>query len=142
MFIDKNLMFHDDQAVTTATEYKGSSIALSTADEMLREGRGEPLEVLIQITATFASGTSVAFALITAPEASLATDETHYTTPAIVTAELVAGKKIRLPLAMVSADTASYFGVMATSVGVHNAGTFSAWVQRAGEDQGSYGAAY
>lgn len=138
MLIDKNLMMHDDTAVTAATEYKGSSIPLHTADEMLREGKGEPLEILIQVTEAFAGGTSVQFDVITAPEASLATDESHVGTPAIVTAELTLGKKIRLPLQMVSADTASYFGVMATSVGVHTAGKFSAWVQRAGEDQNSF----
>jgi len=138
MFIDKNLMFHDDTAVTTATEYKGDSIALTVADEMLREGKGEAMEVIIQITTAFAGGTNCKFDLITAPEAALTTDEAHYGTPVIVTAELTLGKKLRFPLGMVSADTATHFGVMATSVGVHTGGTFSSWLQRAGEDQNSY----
>lgn len=138
MLIDKNLMFHDDTVVTTGapTEYKGDSIPLHTADEMLREGRGEPLEVLIQLPTAWAGGTSAIFSLITAPETTLATDEIHMSTPAILLAELTLGKKIRFPLQMVSADTASYFGVMCAATGTFTTNsTFSAWIQRVGEDQ-------
>ena len=138
MFIDKNLMFHDDTAVTAAGEYKGDSLPVHTADELERESRGEGLEVVIQITTTFASGIDCTFRTITAPEAALTNDAVQNTTPAVPTAQLVAGKKFYLPLSQAVSDTFSYLGLMATSTGVHTAGAFSAWIQRVGEDQRSF----
>lgn len=138
MFIDQQLLMHDDTAVTTAAEYKGDSLTMHTADELDREGKGEGLEIIVQITETFAGGTNAFFALITAPEATLATDATQSNAGLVPTAQLVAGKKFRIPMNMNVADTAGYFGVMCTSTGTHSAGKFSAWVQRVGEDQDSY----
>jgi len=140
MLIDKNNMFHDDTAVTSAAEYKGDSLDVLESDKLDREGRGEPMEVIVQITASFAGGTDCKFETITAPEATLATDQVQYASPTIPTAQLVAGRKIRLPVHLAEDDTFEYFGVMATSTGVHTAGAFSAWLQRVGEDQNSYGA--
>jgi len=140
MFIDKNLMFHDDQAITTATEYKGSSLPLHTVAEMSREGKGEGMEVLIQITETFVDGTSMEIQTVTANDAALTSEiEQMEVVSAPLTATLVAGRKFRFPLQMVLADTdASHFGVQFTSVGTHTAGKVSAWVQRVGEDQDSF----
>ena len=141
MFIDRNLQFFDDEVITTGapTEYKSDSLLLSVVDEMLREGKGEPLEVLWQVTKAFAGGTSVVLHTITAPEASLATDESHYITPAIVNADLFLGAKFRFPLAMVSPDTATHFGVMLVATGTFTGSSaISCWVQRVGEDQNSY----
>lgn len=140
MLIDKNLMFHDDTAITTAAEYKGSSLPLHEVGNMLREGKGEPLEVLVQITEDFAGGTSMEVQTITANDAALTTEIEQMDVVSIpLTATLLAGRKFRFPLAMVLADAdASHFGVQFTSVGTHTTGKVSAWIQRAGEDQNSY----
>ena len=139
MFIDAQTQFHDDTAVTSAGEYKGDSMPLETVATMVRENQGEPLEAIIQVTEDFAEGTNCKFELITADVAALTNDVAQGGTPVVVTAQLVAGAKFRIPLAMSVADVdGAFFGVMATSVGTHTAGTFSAWVQRAGEDQNSY----
>ena len=78
MFIDKNLMFHDDTAITTATEYKGDSLPLHTVGEMARERKGEAMEVLVQITEAFAGGTSLEIETVTANDAALTTEVGQY----------------------------------------------------------------
>ena len=140
MFIDAQMHLHDKTVVTTAAQYKGDSIALETLASLQKEGSGEPMECLIQITTVFAGGTSAVFELITATEASLATDEPQASTGVIVTAQLTLGKKFRLPLNInVDDSSALYFGLMCTGVGTHTGGSaFSAWIQRVGEDQNSY----
>jgi len=136
--IDKNLLFFEDEVITTGapTEYKSDSIALSVADSMSRESAGEGLEIVIQVTKTMAGGTSIVFHMITAPEATLATDASQYASGAVLLADLVEGKKIYIPVRMPIADTASYFGVMAVATGTFSGSSaISAWIQRVGEDQ-------
>ena len=137
MFIDKNLMFHDKTAITTATEYKGSSIALHTLAEMSREGNGEGLEVIVQMTTALATLDSLEIETVTANDAALTTEIGQYTTITVTpAAQCVAGKKWRFPLAMNLADAdATHFGVQITAAGSTGTGAVSAWVQRVGEDQ-------
>jgi len=140
MFIDKNLMFHDKTAITTATEYKGDSLPLSVVGEMLRESRGEALEVIVQITTDFATLTSLEIETITANDAALTTEIGQYGTKTVTPiAQCVAGKKFRFPVDMNLADAdATHFGVQVTAAGSTGTGALSAWIQRVGEDQNSY----
>lgn len=141
MFMDKQLMFHDDTAITTATEYKGSSIALAVVGEMLRESKGEGLEVIVQCTEDVNNLTSLEIETVTANSADLATEIGQYGTQAVTPiAQCVAGKKWRFPLGMNLADgDATHFGVQITSAGTTaTTGKISAWIQRVGEDQDSY----
>jgi hypothetical protein len=141
MLIDKQLMFHDGTLITTAAEYKGSSLALAVVGEMLRESKGEALEVLIQIVATCDIGTSLEFETVTANDAALTTEIGQYKVLAnIPTAQCLAGRKFRLPLHQAFDDgDATHFGVQITAVGTTaTVGAVSAWIQRAGEDQNSF----
>ena len=140
MFMDKQLMFHDDTAITTATEYKGSSMALAVVGEMLRESKGEGLEVIVQCTSNFATLTSLEVETVTANDAALTTEIGQYGTKAVTPiAQCVAGKKWRFPVNMNLADAdATHFGVQITAAGSTGTGSISAWIQRVGEDQDSY----
>jgi hypothetical protein len=139
MFIDKSLMFHDDTAITTATEYKGDSITLLTVGSMLRESRGEGLEVIVQCTSDFATLDSLEVETVTANDAALTSEIGQYGTKAVTPiAQCVAGKKWRFPVGMNLADAdATHFGVQITAAGSTGTGSLSAWIQRVGEDQDS-----
>lgn len=140
--LDSAVMFHEDTAVTTATEYKGDSVKINQGEKGVTAGTmafiqpGEPVEIVVQVTETFAGGTSCEFELVTGDVAALTNDVTHHTSGAILTANLTAGTTFVFPITMTAVDAdATHLGVMATSVGVHTAGAFSAWAARAGEYQ-------
>lgn len=136
MFIDASLQFHDDTAVTSAAEYKGDAYALAETNLMDREGNGEPMEVVIQITDTFEGGTSAEFEVITGAGSDLDPDTTQVTTGAIPTAQLTEGATFKLPLVRAISDAdGTHLGLMCTSLGTHTDGTFSAWLQRSNENQ-------
>lgn len=137
--LDKALIFEEDRAVTTAGTYTlVDSYKLADLAKMDRERRGAPMEILIQVTEAFASGTSVDFRSFTGSNAALANPDDQAATGAVPTAELTLGKKFRLPLGMNSADAdATHLGVRGVSLGTHTAGKFSAWIQAAGTDQDS-----
>jgi hypothetical protein len=138
-FIDAQLHLHNKTVVTSATSYRGDSITLREANLLEAERRGEPLEVVIQITTAFASGTSANFSVITSAVAALTSEQKQSETGVIPTAQLTLGEKFRLPLHVNTDDTASFAGVMAATLGTHDGGSaFSAWIQRVGEDQDSY----
>lgn len=136
--IDGQLLLHDDTAVTTATEYKGDSVALREVGAISSEGAGEGLEIVAVVTEAFSGGTSCEFSLVTANDAAITTEVDQLTPTAFTTATLVQGFKVRLPvpssLFVADAD-ATHFALQLTSVGVHTAGQVTAWVQRVGEHQ-------
>ena len=141
MFIDSQLHFHDKTAVTGPGDYDGDALALPSVGSFEGIQPGEPLEVYIQVTTAFASGTGVTFRLVTATDAA-GTDATdQITTGLVVTAAggLALGKKIRVPFVMTNPDIdATHVSLQAEASGTHTAGAFSAWIQRVGEDQDSY----
>lgn len=78
----------------------------------LRDFGGEPLLVEFTIRTTASGGTSASFRTITSDDASGSNVVVQYSTPSIVTAQLVAGKRIYLPFHMPVVDTdAAYLGV-------------------------------
>lgn len=138
MLMDKFLMMSDDQAIT-ATANCTTPLALSEVAKMDREAGGEPMEIVVQVTQTFVSGgsTTLAISLATGNNSSLGSPATQIAYLSIPKADLVAGKKYKLPFQMPLADAdASYFGLVYTvTTGPFTAGKLTAWVQRANEDQ-------
>lgn len=139
MIMDKLVMFHDDTAPTTAGSYVGDSVALRETAKISEEYAGEPVEVVVQVTKTFTSGGAGTLDLrfTSGNSAALASPVTQGSTGALALATLVAGTKYRFPLALNIADAdASHIGVIAVvATATMTAGTISAWIQRAGEDQ-------
>jgi hypothetical protein len=102
MYIDKQNLLSEDQAITT-TARSTNVINLGAAGI----GPGEPIEVLCQVTTTFAGGTSIVAALMTDSDATISSGGVVLVqTAAIAAASLVAGYQFRL----------STLGVGSTSV--------------------------
>ncbi|MFM9878717.1 MAG: Bbp16 family capsid cement protein [Rhodoglobus sp.] len=139
--LDKNLLLAENQAVTTATTYTSDTLVLAEVGKLLRERRGSPMEVVVQVTETFAGGTSCDFRVTTGNTNALGSPQTQYSSAAVATAALTRGRKFRFPLEELIPDAdATHFGLLAVSVGVHTTGKYTAWIQPAGTDQDSYDA--
>ena len=120
MFIDKQLLLSEDQAITT-TARSTNVINLGAAGV----GRGEPIEVLCQVTTTFAGGTSIIAALMTDSDATIATGGVVLVqTAAIAAASLVAGYQFRLSTLGVGA--LQYIDINYTVSGTFTSGKLTA----------------
>lgn len=141
MILDKLLMFSDDQAVTS-TANSTDTFPLTTVGKIQREHRGEAMEVVVQVTETFATGTSatLSLSLVTGNTSALGSPILHYSTPVTGVGVFAAGRKIRFPLAFSANDSdATHLGLTYTvGTGTFTAGKVTAWIQRAGEDQNSF----
>ncbi len=133
--IDKLLQFTEDEAVTTAATRVSDSVALRETGKLGEEFAGEPMEVVVQITEVFdAGGTSVDFRFVSSNAANLGSPVTQHSTGAVVDPAL--GAKYRFPLSLPVADAdATHIGIVSVSLGTYTTGKYSAWIQRAGEDQ-------
>lgn len=120
-FIDKQNYYSEDQAITT------TAVSTNAIDHGLAGiGEGEGLELIAQVTADFAGGTSIAVSLQTDSDENFGTVETVFTTAAIATASLVAGYKFKV--GTLPAGLSRHTRLNYTVVGTMTAGTLSAWV--------------
>lgn len=128
MILDKQTLFSDGQAVT-ATAVSTNTYDLGVARDL---GIGDTdLELFIKVTAAFVGGTSIQFAYITSANADLSSANVIVQTPAIVTADLVAGYeplRIQIPALSKAAQLQRYIGVSYTVVGTFTGGTLTAGV--------------
>lgn len=123
MFIDKENLFSDDQAVTTtAASTNIIDLGGSGGGDM---GPGEGLDILCQVSEEdFAGGTSIAVVLQTDADVAFGSIKTLYTTAAIPLASLVAGYKF--PLGKVPEGAERYLRLTYTVVGTMTAGKITA----------------
>lgn len=85
MILDTENLFSDDQAITTTADSTNViQLPANTAS-------GAPLHLLIQVTTTFAGGTSIAVDIETDALVSMGSPTNIYTGAVIATATLVAG---------------------------------------------------
>jgi hypothetical protein len=108
MYIDKDTLMSEDQAVTT------TATSTNVLDLGAMEGHGNPIPLLVQVTQTFATCTSVTFALT-----ECATADGSFTVKAqsgaIAVADLVAGKQVLFGI--VPKDTERYLKMSYTVAG-------------------------
>lgn len=119
MYIDKQYMFSNDQAITVTADSE------SIIDLGLTEiGEGEPIEILARVALALTGGTSLQVSVVTSASSTFNGSTTILTTAAIAEASLVAGydfKVGRLP-----DDALQYIKLVYTVVGTFSAGAMVA----------------
>ena len=118
MILDHENLFSNDQAITT-TANSTNVIKRGTDDEK----DGTP-EVLIQVTTTFAGGTSIKVGLYTDESEDMSGEELVMETKAIALASLVAGYKFKIN--RVPDNLKKYSRLTYTVVGTMSAGKITA----------------
>ena len=99
---DLQLTFADGQAVTATAisenvvQWSANGTVYGAAAAITRDiGDGTPVPLLVQVTETFATLTSLTITLESADNAALSTNAVvHWSSGAIVAADLVAGKQV------------------------------------------------
>lgn len=124
MFIDKQNLFSEDQAVTvTAVSTNVIDLGANESEIQALFEKGL-VKVAAQVTTAFAGGTSMSVALQTDSDEAFGTVETLHTSAAIATATLVQGYQYRiggLPLGI-----KRYLRLNYTVVGTMSAGKIHA----------------
>ncbi len=139
--IDHDLLLCDDQDLSQAAgTYVGTNtLKLAEVGRMGAERRGEPMEILIQVTEAFASGgaATVDIQLATGNTNALGSPQVQLATGALALTELTLGRKFRFPLVMPQDDAdATHVGVQfVIATATTTFGRCSAWIQPAGSDQ-------
>ncbi len=132
MILDKQTLYSDDQAVTV-TAASTNLIDHSVAAD---QGKGVPMEILIQVTEDFGALTSLTVSLEVDDNASFSSVKTVATTGAVVLADLVAGKQFSLNHMPLGADE-RYSRLKYTVAGTTaNAGTIVAGVTMGAQTNG------
>lgn len=123
MILDKENLFSDDQAIT-ASAASTNVVDLGVSRDI---GKGVPVPVLIQVTADFATLTSLTAEIETSDDEGFSSSETLATSGAIPAADLVAG--YQFPMQYMPLGTKRYVRVNYTVAGTNaSAGTVTAGV--------------
>lgn len=135
MILDQQLLFSDKQSLAAAagTHPATNVVDLGPPDTMpwpggqpLHDpGRGEPVEVLIQVTEAFEGGTSVQAQLVMSDAENLSNPTILAETAAVPTAELVPGYQFRLRT-LPHGLSKRYLGVRYVTAGTFTAGAVTA----------------
>lgn len=96
MYLDKQNLFSEDQAVTVTAVSTNVIDLGANASEIQALFEKGMVEVLAQVTTAFADGTSLKVTLQTDSDEAFGTVATVYETAAIAVASLVAGYKFRV----------------------------------------------
>jgi hypothetical protein len=125
MIIDAQLLFSDSQAVTVTAN--SSNVVDTIAAGMQLSGMvTNPIGCFARVLQAFAGGTSLQISLVSADDAALSTNlSTHFTTPAIPAASLIAGL-LALGANVPAQKIRRYMGLKYTVVGTMTAGTIIA----------------
>ncbi len=118
MILDAENLFSDDQAITTTAD---STNIIKLPDNA---GPGNPLRLLLQVTETFAGGTSVAIDLETDDNEAMASPADIANIPAIAAATLVEGYKVEIPF--LPRSNQAYSRLEYTVVGTFTTGKMTA----------------
>ena len=142
MIIDNNLMLFNDEAVTTATTYVSDTVKIDQGESggvvgtIVHLGSGEPMELVFKVTQAFTGGTTTTFRFISGNTAALGGAAIQFDAGAFAPGVLVEGYTIKIPLRFTTGDPdATHTGAHLVQSGTATAGTVSAWIQRANEDQ-------
>ncbi len=123
MILDKESLFSDDQAIT-ATAASTNVVDLGVSRDI---GKGVPIPVLIQVTADFATLTSLTAEIQTSDSEDFSSSDTLAASGAIAAADLLAG--YQFPVQYMPINTKRYLRVNYTVAGSNaTAGTVTAGV--------------
>ena len=136
MIMDKGNEFAAAEEVTLNA---GTNLIGDVMDlEVVRDiGLGKPMYLVIQVSTTFAGGTSFGFILASDAQAAIAADgsETrHFLTDTFLEADLVSGsfeQVYALPMGDVANSVTPYeryLGILGVGVGTHTAGKINAFL--------------
>ena len=126
MILDKENLVSNDQAVTTTAV--SSEIIDLQGENGGDQGPGEPLNLFAQVSsADFAGGTSISLIVMTDDDVAFGSATTLFTTPAIVTASLVAGYNFALGSLPIELGE-RYLRFTYTVVGTMTAGAITAGI--------------
>ncbi len=135
MLLDSANEFADNVQVTLAagTNLIGDVINSENVRDL---GDGQVVYLVLQVSVAFAGGTSFAFILASDAQAAIAesgAETRHYLSDTFLTAELVQGFQMAIPLPMgdVSASIKpyeQYVGVLGVGVGARTAGSINAFL--------------
>jgi hypothetical protein len=124
MLLDKQTTFSEDQALT-ATAYSTNIVDRGAVAAVGAVGKGDsPAEVWVQVTTTFASGTTLQVILLGDDQVAMSSPTALQTTAAIATAALVAGYQFSLGVVPVGAE--QFLRLQYVITGTHDAGKVSA----------------
>ena len=137
MILDEHTEFCDATAITGiggATTLIGDVIDLGTVPRDV--GQGRPLFLQFSVDTAFAGGPSNQFILASDSQATIATsgaESRHYTSDVFVTADLIRGFKLAIPLPAGDAAASRegyerYLGILGVGVGTHTAGAIDAFL--------------
>ena len=124
MYLDKQNLFSDDQAVTVTANSTNIIDLGNDESEVQALNEKGVLQVMVQVTAAFASGTSIALTLTSDDDVAFGSETTIVSTPAIAQAALVAGYQFKLSTLPVINE--QYIRLTYTVVGTFDAGTIVA----------------
>ena len=120
MILSTEDLFSNDQAITTTAD--STNIIQMPANS----AHGQPMHVLIQVTTSFAGGTSIAFDLETDATAAFPSPVDIATVAAVATATLVAGYEINIPFMPLNNE--GFLRLEYTVVGTMTAGNITAGI--------------
>ncbi len=120
MMTDRELIFSNDQAVTTGTQYSTDKYDTGVAGHPNINTNRE-LQVLVVVTTAFADGTSLTVNLVESANADLSSPTVLASSGTIAEANLTAGT--RLLATAVPRTSKRYLGLQFVTVGTHTAGT-------------------
>lgn len=120
MYIDTQCLYSNDQAITTTAD------STNVFDLAKNSGPGKPVRILIQVTTTFADGTSIAIDLETDDNTSFSSLSTIASVAAIGVATLVQGYKYNINF--VPRDMERYSRLEYTVSGTMTAGNITAGI--------------
>jgi hypothetical protein len=142
--LDKLLMFCEDQDLSQVanTYVSTDTFVLAEVASTLRERRGTPMEIVVQVTEAFTSaggnGATLNVQLATGDSAALGNPVVQAQTGVMVHAQYSpVGTKFRFPIVNPMLDVnASHIGIQfVIATQTTNTGMCTAWIQPAGSDQ-------
>lgn len=124
MYIDKQALFSDDQAITVDAESTNFIDLGDDASEIQAIVEKGDIDVLVQVTTALTGGTSLAVRLDTSDSSTFSTSTTLLQTAAIAAASLVEGYQFRL--GKLPIGTLRYIRTYYDVVGTFSAGAVTA----------------
>lgn len=146
MILDNNTILSGTYVSGAATGQTvtgtGNVLSTNTLDLLVARdiGKGEPMDIEVDVTVAAAGGTTVQIQVIQADDAALTTNLNVLSqTDAIATATLTAGKRIPLRVPRVDPNVARrYLGLRYVLVGTYTAGAYFAAIVNKAPDNPIY----
>ena len=142
MHLDEQALFSDQQAITTTAVStnlvnlgEAATAPYAPAPTSQDFGGGQDIPMLIQVTEDFAGGTSLKVDMQVDDNSAFSSPETVASSPVYVTADLVAGKQLPIPVLPSGVDQ-QFLRLNYTVVGIMTAGRVTAGITAGNQTNG------